>query len=767
LDTSAPAEAPKGHPGLLDTYLGVQEAGARGLTFGLSDVAAGAALGDDYSTRARERREGIGPLATYGEVAGAVGGTIGATLLPGGAPAAGGRLLSALTAPGRVVAGAGRLAEGAVGALGVGGKAGRALGMGAAGAAEGFLVGAGEAASAAALENRDLTAEKLLAAGGHGAVFGAVGGTVLGGVAGLASKAPGALKRALGGADDIANESAIKALGARGEDFRRLKTDEKIAQVGEDLRNYIKPDGKPLMRKFASPEDLADDVARARTEIGERLNALKGQVDDLTRRAPELSPDVSRYLKRVDDEILAPLKASKSPTVRARAEAVEREIEGLRELTASASPVIRRSTGEVIPRRAPSFGEVDAIRRDLRSVFQPAKPKSGGLPPPPPAHAAELERAERMLADELGESAVKALDASGLDSSVWKATNRQYESFRAARDIVEKATKQDLGNRYFSPSDHAMGIAGFLGAMATGNVAAIAAGPGLAIANKLLRERGRSAVASMADAVAKFDRRLDASVAGALRGEKVATAAKRAAPVAAASLAVDEMQPLITAKGSDADRYRATMARVIEFSQDPTAAAKAVGDATADVAEDAPWLTDHMQDRVARTAAFLRTKMPMPLSRDGASLTPWLEERRVPPAEMRKFLRYERVMREGPKAILDDLASGKNPREGVEFLKATSPELYQDLRTRVIRAVADQGEKLPYSRRIMFSMAFEFTGDKSLEPAYMSRIQSGMAPAAPPEQGGGGGGAELSEEQADAYAPPTQQHNRASGAIGM
>jgi hypothetical protein len=92
----------------------------------------------------------------------------------------------------------------------------------------------------------------------------------------VASKALGA---ASGTARELADESALKAIGAQGSDLRKLvgrrtgdAVDEKIGNVGQDLLTYEMKSGpragKKLFQAGAKAEDMADDIVRAKNEIG-------------------------------------------------------------------------------------------------------------------------------------------------------------------------------------------------------------------------------------------------------------------------------------------------------------------------------------------------------------------------------------------------------------------------------------------------------------------------------------------------------------------
>jgi hypothetical protein len=165
-----------------DTFLGsvqgTAEAAASGLTFGLSDLAA-VELGADPE-RMRARKRAAGDVGESARLAGEVlpvlfsGGTAAGVKAgaKGAAMGLGRRTIAKAGVLPRAVEAAGALAEtGATRILGEG-IAGRATGAAVRGAVEGAASGVGQEIHESALGGRDITAERLLAAGGMGALFG-------------------------------------------------------------------------------------------------------------------------------------------------------------------------------------------------------------------------------------------------------------------------------------------------------------------------------------------------------------------------------------------------------------------------------------------------------------------------------------------------------------------------------------------------------------------------------------------------------------------
>lgn len=760
------------------------EGAARGATLGLSDVALTGVLGDEYRQGAKERAEENRKIAVTSEI----GGAIAPALLSGGASAGaegvaltgraakGASALSRIAelAPSALVSRGGRAIErgvarivGEESASVLGRMAQRAAAVGASGAAEGALYGAGNAASQAALEGAPITAEKVLSGFGHGALFGGAVGAGLGGLGGAGSaafeKIVGGSEGIRAGAKKLAAESALKATGFQGSDFRKLigrKTGEsaesRIADVGGELLNYTFESGplkgQKLFTGAKKAEDFVDDLALAKEEVGQRLGATKQLVNDAG-----VAPDLNAYLKRVDDEVIAPLRASSSPTIQGQAKRVEEELGALKaraeaaELAATAPPMPVRLPGggvEMRPMPAPappSFAELDQFRKDLRSVFQPPRPPGGGLPAPVPEHAAHLEKAERILAEELDAVVERHLAEAGLDVTEYARNKKTFGALADIEQVANKAAAQQLGNRIYSPSDYATGLGTAIGAMLTGNIGAVALGAGSAVAHKIVRERGRSVLAVMADSVAKMDGRIF-DAAQSLAG--LAAAPKRAAIVAYSA--------------PDFDRVANA---VRSFASNPQAASVALSKPIEQIAPVHPELAAQMQQTLGADYQYLASKLPATMTRAGSSLTPQLEKGRVSPTDQRKFMAIVSAL-ENPAGVIERVAAGELPREQIEALKVRRPEIYNQMRTEAIKAFSVAKAPRGILERTRVSLAFDFNGDASLDPATLAAIQAGnrMAPDPEDQPATAGNPAQapagnkpMNPKEAESFATPSQK----------
>lgn len=279
----------------LATVQAAGEGALRGASVGLSDLLL-TNLGVS-SEGLRERKE-RNPIASGG---GEAVGILGSVLLSGGvggAEQAVGR--GALATAGRVGLGAVRASPAALIARGgvaaerglaqiIGrGAAQKALATAAVGAAEGALYGAGESISEATLGDHELTAERVLASAGHGAIWGGATGGLMSlvgsGVSAVARKVRPrtAIEAALERSPMAAEESVVTDLAKA----RSIADDIPAtnAQKGFLKRTLKSADdfvqGRRALRGLESTQDeIAEDITRGVSRLEEIRDAA---LNDLT-----------------------------------------------------------------------------------------------------------------------------------------------------------------------------------------------------------------------------------------------------------------------------------------------------------------------------------------------------------------------------------------------------------------------------------------------------------------------------------------------------
>jgi hypothetical protein len=266
------------------------EAALAGATIGGSDWAAVNMLGADREGMAA-RREGLGSMGTVIETAGALaplllsGGAAAPAIGARGAASLGARGLGmgvrALGAPVRGVEALGALAErGALGLVGESALARTVVPMGVRGATEGLAYGVGAEISEATLGGREITAERLMAAGGMGMALGGLAGGGFGLAGGQLGKIGFGSKAAP--TEGMARVMARYVDGTVDSTHPMVKAYAGIVGMSPDdvVRGYRKLQSGEMADYFYRADDKADEI---RTAVFGDVNGFKSALGDAIR----------------------------------------------------------------------------------------------------------------------------------------------------------------------------------------------------------------------------------------------------------------------------------------------------------------------------------------------------------------------------------------------------------------------------------------------------------------------------------------------------
>lgn len=698
------------------------EGAASGATLGLSDVVLSEALGDEFREGRKLRKETFGGIDT----ASTLGGAIVPVLLSGGAgTAASAARLTPTALAARAAMGGERLAARALARIpGAGSgtvlrealESAARLGVG--GAIEGGIAGAGMALSEAALADElhgfDAVAERAWAGAQSGAMLGLFGGAALGGIAGAGVGASRGLRRRFGKNGDAlaeaANERAVKALDVRGSDLRKLQTESKIQELGEDLRNYTLKDGTPVLDWTDNVQSLAPKVAAARQELGEELGRMRAAVAQAG--AP---PDAQAFVQRVRDEVITPLKASDSAAVRQSSRKVEREIATIATDAASGQPV--------------PFERLMKYRADLqRQVYGMEKRMKG--PNPPPAERLEsLRRTERILDDVLDQHVETVLAKVAPDDvAKYQDTKRLYSSFAKADQFAQKSVGQNLGNRHVSLTDYMTGLTA--GSALFDGGASVIGGMASAYAHKLARERGSALLATLYTRAKAVDARMTQGLNGFFQRARQAAKAGRVAATGQAigsHVGFDTRRALRAAQNErEEDAYDRIVARAHGVVNGSTAGPMVVDDA-------APETGHHMRIVQQRAATHLVRHAPVPPRKsNNPNLGALAGDAKPDPVSLYEFSRRVAAI-DDPLSVLDDLRAGVISMASVEAIREVYPRLYAEMQARVIDGLGSSPDLLPYEERVRLGVLFDIPTDQTLRPEYLAATQAAyVQPPKPP-----------------------------------
>jgi hypothetical protein len=183
-------------------------------------------------------------------------------------------------------------------------------------ALEGALYGGTSTAGSLALNQQEITAEKVLSGAGQGAL--------LGGLFGLGSQAAARGARKIAGKlDEFAEGLGKRGAAENGRSIDALKPSQRLIKqkVGRDSskiesaldevnRDYLgykiktgPMKGKTIHHGARDPVDVIDDVTHAWNETGREIQRFRDAADELGRAAPEARPDAVTLNKKLDDVV--------------------------------------------------------------------------------------------------------------------------------------------------------------------------------------------------------------------------------------------------------------------------------------------------------------------------------------------------------------------------------------------------------------------------------------------------------------------------------
>jgi len=517
---------------------------ARGATLGLSDPLAvqGAKLvgGEPAAAAMRERLNAYKELSPVASTVGEIAGIALPSLLSGGtgAVAAG---LHAAALPVEGVAALGRLGEGAVARLlpdaieGLGARAGaKFLEKGAGAALEGAIFGGGNELSEDALGNTDVTAEKMLASMGHGAVVGALAGGALGAGGEVASDALGKLSPYLG---KQAGVQAWKALDPIKKFTKEAEArfEGGSAGVGRTLLDLdVIPKDVGLAGAAMTPQELLPRVEEKLTTEGQKINDLisktpaKVKLSDLNAQIEEVIAPLRKkagfenVVKSVENYrdslfeklggaaeqgevaagatkpslVIPPHLEKARPQIEqlavAAAKGEKGALETLTGMGVKMAPVAERPVVDVLSKEVP-VAALFAQKRALGElVYKEAKALDPG------GHVAEL----RKIYGKLSDTELSAIDdaaklTSGPGKAELLAARKNYQALSIAKNALDDTSARMQTNRNLGLSEYL--TAGM--AAASGH---LLAAPVAAVAHKIARARGNAFLAATFDRLSAF-----------------------------------------------------------------------------------------------------------------------------------------------------------------------------------------------------------------------------------------------------------------------
>lgn len=670
---------------------------------------------------ARARQQYNPNLSAGSEITGALGATVAASALSGGAAAGGtGARLAQLAARGaltpfRAAAAVGEAAEAATAARLGSGLLGTAARMGARGLAEGAIMGAGHEVSQAALDDVPLTAERLLAGAWDGAKMGGAFGAGLGVLGYGVGKAGRAIVgRMAESGDDLGKATGTWAeratfkqqVGNQGKFFDQAtkfgKDPAGPARIGRKLLDADMPTSAPAALK------RAEELRRGALE---RMQSVVKAVDDAGVTA---SPEA--VLAKVDDQI-AKIREIPFGDAQAVADRIERNIAPFRErfgprVVAGEAPATAFDGAfyggpnipppQLLPEARVKLSDMWGFRKALDDSINFEVAQKG------PAKQALMDMRSAFVA-ELDDTIARAAETSGMDPGLlkaWKQATEDYGDFALIKDGLKGLIKQRGKNRAISPTDYAAG--GLMTLLSGGNpLAGAAMGAVSAGVHKLLRERGLGVMARIADRTGTVAAQMEE--AGKMAAMVTKTPKRLATP---AAYNVSKL-------------FEHYSAAVNQANADPVKFSEKMASATADLSLRAPEVASQIQQTMLADLEYLNQLHPKPASRQGATLTPLAKMPEFYAFDQKRAFVDAAMALDNPVGVFEDLAAGKLPLAGLNALKARRPLLFGEMRQTVIKYTSTRETELPFNRRVLLGTAFDFPADWSM--AHVGEIQESLA----------------------------------------
>jgi hypothetical protein len=702
------------------------EGAARGLTAGLSDPlaveAAGLFKGTETAERVREHLRNyqeVNPgAAITGEIAGAVapmvfGDEAGIADILGSIP--------------RGIGGAGKFAgEVATKLVGTSAegllkRAGQKAIKGAATAiVEGGLFSSGSEVSAATLQNRELTAEGIMASAGHGALLAGALGGVLGGAEPLLGKAFSAIGEALPGHGKLsaaADEQYIRAISANKKSFleqmrdrfggenaqgriaNRLRS-EGIVEAGDNIEKIAAKAAKAESAAVDGLTETVEKVGAGGVRIGDALNALEARAEQFESRLGyhPAAADIRNKMREISD-IYGP-----------RAQA------GL-EATGTPLADYQIPIRDLLEQRR---GLERTINWNTDTVLAQGRKAAG-----------------RTIEDTIMNAGERAAKEAG--NETWKAdylaAKARYSETRFINDVATDAATAKLRNRMASPSDYGAGFTGAVLGGEGGHV--LAGGIGgmlLGAAHHQMRQRGNATLAVLLDKLGTF---------GGLSEMHAGSMARLDGAIdTALARGSTEQLPPVKPRDFSHGRFEQEAKRVAALSAAPETVKSHLGKQTAPLQGHAPEIAAAVNQKVAAAVRYLGTKLPPGYTDTGPNptLTPNVRPPVSKPA-MTEFLRSVDAVEKGPDGILRDVLRGHGTLEEADAMKSVYPAYYEEARQRVFAKCSSRSAPVPFQTAVRLGILFDMPTDPSLQADLIQQEQqmyAQMAPKpGPPPPGGG------------------------------
>lgn len=731
-------------PPTLEAYgEGVQQGATAGFGASMHKAAIGAIHGQPEAQAYADRTDQLETAHPTAHAAGEVVGMVAPALVGAAGAIAPAGAISALGAGVEAGVGAAGRALGYEGASALGRAGMAAAQLGARGAVEGGAFGASQYAGDALLHDVPMTTDKLFAATGTGALWGAGGGALLGAAGSLAASGASAagsavrsgLARAMAPAEAVAGDGLAAAKSVT-ESIASGETAQTSAMSGKlkDYANKFAVDALGATKVQA--RNALEHVAGKEGAVGEYLNRIGFKPDD---GQGFVSGAVGAGKAGRADDWLATIQADKAGRI---ATGLDESIKGIParvsvdELTGHAVDLFDAMTKDPT-KIAGADTFLARVKLETQAISNAGRVAADGTMDAADAfylrsglakQAYELGRASGAAGDAYKDflrkwdgTTIRALDEAaekagknGIGDKIryWK---REWQLASAAEEMAEGGAERVAHNNNFGIRE---GIGAAVG-VATGHPIM---GLATLVGGKIAKERGMAVAAytmnQMADrgVLTKWVQKIDDQIGKASKG--------LIAPPAKGLLnAKDKMPPT-------KELAKTALLRVAEFKADPEAYIDKATRQTESMASHSPELASALVARSVQAANFLSSKVPQVPDPDPLDPHP---APRMTPNEQAEFGRFAWYV-DKPSRFFAEVARGKVTYEGAETAQALAPGAFQQLQERTMEALAAdmaKGNRIPFRQRQIIGVLMDVAATPSQRADHAAFLQKNVLDSEP------------------------------------
>jgi len=686
---------------------------ARGATFGLSDQAmVKSGLVDANTLKELQERNPKASIA--GEIAGAVA----PALIPGGQATAVGAVAKAGLISEKFIASA---------LLGTGSKVlaksivQKTVPKIAGSAVEGAAYGLGQLVSEDALGKADFNAENLVASAGLGAITGGATGGTIGALFGK-KQALVPIVGSGGTVKDIAlktvsvsdpNYQAWKLAGKTPTEVTKLLEKNKV--VFNNAQSYLQRSGTLGLTDSAATffEKVHADIGRIGSEIGDTLV----QTDSILTSRPDLMLNKRQVGNAITDrleELKNTFKGLPLEEAKKNVKRIDKDIKNLKSAYNSLDPI----TGQEL--------------QNLKIQFQQQArwDKTGQLPVAENI-AREGSRALRDQLLNLADNVSIAAPESQLGSKL-RQLNLDYGTATELSSGLQKKASKDAEKGFISLKDTLLAGVG----VASDFTGIAAAGIGVKNYAESDFRRKLNILTNVEKNTVDVAKRIGNSVNDFMSGTGGKFAPRSLSILNDSFLTKDLSQQKPSGAETKVGALQNLQKNIDLLRTDPEKLGEILIRATSHLKDTIPNTADNVDQVFMRALNFLNTKIPKQSADIGAlqilGKKPWQPSS----LETAKFERYMHAL-DNPLQALEDLKANALAPETVEVLRNVYPNLYMQIKAKVMEKAPAMADKMSYKQKAQLSLLFDAPVDYSFKSSSIKALQTTFLQQEGPTGGSG------------------------------